>query len=55
MIAALRQSQGRSSVRADILRPLLAKYPESVQQEGETLLAVDRPGFGEPRSAAWRS
>ena len=39
MIAALRQSTGRSSVRADILRPLLASYPESVQKEGEALLA----------------
>src|SRR4029077_18811990 len=29
----------RSSVRGDILRPLLGKYPEPVQQEGEALLA----------------
>jgi len=39
MIAALEQSKGRSSVRADILRPRLAKYPESVQKRGEALLA----------------
>jgi putative heme-binding domain-containing protein len=39
MIAALEQSTGRSSVRADILRPRLAKYPESVQKRGEQLLA----------------
>ncbi len=39
MIAALQQSKGRSSVRADILRPRLAKYPESVQKKGEALLA----------------
>jgi len=39
MIAALQQSKSRSSVRADILRPRLAKYPESVQKKGETLLA----------------
>jgi putative membrane-bound dehydrogenase-like protein len=39
MIAAVRQSRGRSSVHADILRPLLVKYPESVQHEGERLLA----------------
>ena len=40
MIAALQQSKGRSSVRADILRPRLAKYPESVQKQGEALLAL---------------
>jgi len=39
MIDALRQSKGRSSIRADILRPRLAKYPESVQKKGEALLA----------------
>ena len=39
MIAALQQSKSRSSVRADILRPRLAKYPESVQKKGEALLA----------------
>jgi putative membrane-bound dehydrogenase-like protein len=39
MLAALQQSKGRSSVRADILRPRLAKYPESVQKKGEALLA----------------
>jgi putative heme-binding domain-containing protein len=40
MIAALQKSGGRSSVRADILRPRLAKYPESVQKKGEALLAL---------------
>ncbi len=39
MLAALERSNGRSSVRADILRPRLAKYPESVQKRGEALLA----------------
>ena len=39
MIAALQQSKGRSSVRADILRPRLAKYSEAVQKKGEALLA----------------
>jgi putative heme-binding domain-containing protein len=39
MIAAVRQSKGRSSLRAEILRPLLLKYPASVQLEGEKLLA----------------
>jgi putative membrane-bound dehydrogenase-like protein len=40
MIAALQKSRGRSSVRADILSPRLAKYPESVQKKGEALLAL---------------
>ena len=40
MIAALQRSRGRSSVRAEILRPRLAKYPESVQKKGEALLAL---------------
>jgi putative membrane-bound dehydrogenase-like protein len=39
MIASLHRSKSRSSVRADMLRPVLAKYPESVQKEGEALLA----------------
>jgi putative heme-binding domain-containing protein len=39
MIAALETSKGRASVRADVLRPRLAKYPESVQKKGEALLA----------------
>jgi putative heme-binding domain-containing protein len=39
LIAALKHSNARSSVRADILRPRLAKYPESVQNQGEVLLA----------------
>ena len=39
MIAALNQSKVRSSLRPDVLRPLLAKYPQSVQKAGETLLA----------------
>ncbi|MGH9371179.1 MAG: HEAT repeat domain-containing protein, partial [Vicinamibacterales bacterium] len=39
MIAGLERSTSRSSVRADLLRPLLAKYPQSVQKAGEALLA----------------
>ena len=38
LIAALERSKGRSTVRPDILRPRLAKYPESVQKQGEALL-----------------
>jgi putative membrane-bound dehydrogenase-like protein len=40
MIAALRNAKSRSSIRADTLRPLLAKYPPSVQKAGEDLLAA---------------
>jgi putative membrane-bound dehydrogenase-like protein len=39
MVAALEQSKGRSGLRAEILRPRLAKYPEAVQKRGEALLA----------------
>jgi putative heme-binding domain-containing protein len=39
MIAALRDSTSRASVRTDVLRPILAKYPAAVQNEGETLLS----------------
>jgi putative heme-binding domain-containing protein len=38
LIAALERSKGRASVRPDILRPRLLKYPESVQKKGEALL-----------------
>jgi putative membrane-bound dehydrogenase-like protein len=38
LIAALESSAGRSNVRADVLRPRLAKYPASVQRRGEALL-----------------
>ena len=39
MIAALNTSAARGSVRPDVLRPLLAKYPDAVQKAGEALLA----------------
>lgn len=39
MVGALAESNARSSVRPDLLRPRLAKYPPSVQQRGESLLA----------------
>jgi putative heme-binding domain-containing protein len=42
LIAALKQSNARSSVRADILRPRLEKYPESVRKEGEAFLTSQR-------------
>jgi putative membrane-bound dehydrogenase-like protein len=39
LVASLKASSSRSSVRADVLRPILAKYPEAVHREGEALLA----------------
>ena len=38
LIAALRESKGLSSLRADVLGPILTKYPDSVKKEGEKLL-----------------
>jgi putative membrane-bound dehydrogenase-like protein len=38
MIQALNRATNRSSVRAEVLRPVLSKYPESVRKAGETLL-----------------
>ena len=40
LVAALKQSKARSSVRADVLRPRLAKYPSSVQKAGDALIAL---------------
>jgi putative heme-binding domain-containing protein len=40
LIAALRQAKSRTSVRADTLRPLLAKYPATVQKAGDELLTA---------------
>jgi putative membrane-bound dehydrogenase-like protein len=39
MVAALMESSARTSVRAEVLRPRLTKYPPSVQAEGEAFLA----------------
>jgi putative membrane-bound dehydrogenase-like protein len=39
LVDALAQSPGRASLRADTLRPRLARYPASVRTRGETLLA----------------
>ncbi|MFL6278724.1 MAG: PVC-type heme-binding CxxCH protein, partial [Vicinamibacterales bacterium] len=38
MLGALERSKVRSSVRADVLRPVLSKYPDTVRKEGEALL-----------------
>jgi putative membrane-bound dehydrogenase-like protein len=39
MLGAIEQARGRSNVRADVLRPRLAKYPATVQARGDALLA----------------
>jgi putative membrane-bound dehydrogenase-like protein len=39
MVASLEQSPARSSVRAEVLRPRLSKYPPSVQAAAETFLS----------------
>jgi putative membrane-bound dehydrogenase-like protein len=38
LIAALERSKSRATVRADILRPRLSGYPDSVKRAGEALL-----------------
>lgn len=40
LVAALKESAGLRGLRADLLQPLLQKYPPSVQQAGEELLRV---------------
>ena len=40
LVAGLDRSKARSTVRAEILRPALAKYPAPVQRAGEALLAA---------------
>ncbi|HTL54753.1 MAG TPA: PVC-type heme-binding CxxCH protein [Candidatus Limnocylindrales bacterium] len=40
LLGALKESKGLSSLRPDLLQTLLAKYPDSVQQQGKELLAL---------------
>lgn len=48
LVAALGQANGRSGLRAGVLKPLFAKYPPSVQQAGEALLAsIDAEAAGQ--------
>jgi putative heme-binding domain-containing protein len=50
LIEALRHAKSRASVRADTLRPLLAKYPSTVQKSGDELLtAVNADSAGQLR------
>jgi putative membrane-bound dehydrogenase-like protein len=39
LLAALRESKSRSALRPEVLKPLLAKYPPAVQEQGKDLLA----------------
>ena len=40
LISALEESAGLQGLRGDALKPILAKYPASVQKKGEELLAL---------------
>ncbi len=40
LVAALKESTGLRGLRVDLLKPLLAKYPKSVQDAGAELLAL---------------
>jgi putative membrane-bound dehydrogenase-like protein len=40
LVAALKVSPGLPGVRADVLKPLFAKYPAPVQEQGAALLAL---------------
>jgi len=40
LLEALKSSKGLASLRPDLLQTVLAKYPESVQQQGKELLAL---------------
>jgi putative membrane-bound dehydrogenase-like protein len=40
LVAALKNAKGLSSLRADVLQSLLAKYPSTVQEQGKELLVL---------------
>jgi putative heme-binding domain-containing protein len=40
LVAALKEAKGLSSLRADVLKSLLAKYPSNVQERGKELLTL---------------
>jgi putative heme-binding domain-containing protein len=40
LVAALKQSAGLRGLRVDLVKPLLAKYPQPVQQAGEEVLTL---------------
>jgi putative heme-binding domain-containing protein len=39
LVAALKETKSRSGLRPEVLKPLLAKYPSAVQEQGKDLLA----------------
>jgi putative membrane-bound dehydrogenase-like protein len=47
LVSALKQSKGVAVLRPDVLRPRLAKFPESVQKKGEELLASVNLNIGQ--------
>ena len=55
LVSALDRSSARSSVRAEVLRPPLANYPESVRKAGEALLASVNVDLVEARRSASRT
>jgi putative heme-binding domain-containing protein len=40
LVASLKQSAGLAGLRVDLLKPLFAKYPPAVQQQGEAVLTL---------------
>jgi putative membrane-bound dehydrogenase-like protein len=40
LLAALKEAKGLASLRADVLKPLIAKYPPSVQEQGKALVSM---------------
>ena len=50
LVAALKESTGLRGLRADLLKPLLAKYPKSVQDAGADLLTLLNADAGKQRA-----
>ncbi len=50
LVAALKESKGVSGLRVETLQPFLAKFPPSVQKEGESLLAQLNVDAGKQKS-----
>jgi len=50
LVNSLKQSNGRSGLRAETLRPRLTNFPASVQQSGEELLATLNVDAGKQRA-----
>ena len=50
LVAALKDSTGLRGLRVDLLKPLLAKYPKSVQDAGADLLTLLNADAGKQRA-----